>query len=160
MNKVLYRNIDLKQWHKDNIFDLRKADAIAYLFFYILIPCFVTILSLQNDPSSTNEKIYCYMSILISAFNCIYDAFNRWVNRISLKNGKLFIIIISASIIVVYCIFIILGILIVENGQYQCDYLLLSYLFVVLIAMIDIVCCCTKEISWMGCVNNVGKEVH
>ena len=83
----------------DSIFNFRKADGIAYFVFYILIPCLVTSFSLMSYPDGHVERVYCYVSILISALNCIYDAFNRWTECRSRKNAKLFVIILGAGII-------------------------------------------------------------
>lgn len=157
---MLRKNIKSIQWHKENIFNFKKADGVAYLIFYIIIPCLVTVFSLLDYPSDSNARIYCYVSILISALNCIYDAFNRWVNnQKTLKNGKLFFMMIGASIIVIYCFFIIFSMLLIDNADYRQDSFLLAYFLVIVIAISDIVCCFTKEIVWMGCIDYIGKEV-
>ena len=58
---------------ENNIFHCNKGDGVAYLVLYIIIPVLITALSLAN-MSKTDEiaEIYCYISIMISAFNCIY----------------------------------------------------------------------------------------
>lgn len=131
-----------------NIFNFKKGDGIAYLSLYVVIPCFVTILSLANYPSDNSAKIYCYISIFINAVNCIYDAFNRWDNEKSKKNGKLFFMMLGAFIVTIYCTFVILSMAIWTKSGIRQDAFLCSYLIVIAIALIDVICCFTKEIAW------------
>lgn len=156
----IFENTIFEKFNEENIFNFNKVDAVAYLALYILIPCFVTSLSLLDYPNEIREIIYCYLSILISALNCIYDASNRWIAKKSLKNGKLFLIIIGSFTIAGYCILVIFSILLVEQGWIRCDYFLLIYFLVVIIAIIDIVCCFTKEIAWTKCIDDTGKEAY
>lgn len=160
MDKTISKNTNHVKLNENNIFNFNKVDAVAYLFLYILIPFFITVLSLLDYPSDSKAQIYCYLSILINALNCTYDAFNRWVNEKSLKNKKLFAIVIGSLVIVGYCLFIILSMLLIEHKQYRCDYWLLAYFIVVFIAIVDCVCCFTKEIAWIKCVDHTVKEVQ
>lgn len=54
---------------ENNIFHFSKGDGVAYLVLYIVIPVLVTAFSLITiSPSDKVAEIYCYMSIMISAF--------------------------------------------------------------------------------------------
>lgn len=69
--------VSKKGWVEGNIFGFKKLDGAAYLAFYILIPVIVTIASLNVLSSESIAMAYCYMTILISSLNSIYDAGNR-----------------------------------------------------------------------------------
>lgn len=144
----------------DSIFNFRKADGIAYFVFYILIPCLVTSFSLMSYPDGHVERVYCYVSILISALNCIYDAFNRWTECRSRKNAKLFVIILGAGIITVYCFVMIFSMLLLEDDRLRHDGFLISYFLVIVIALVDIVGCFMKDIALGFCINQTWKDVE
>lgn len=146
-----------QNWKNNNIYDFRKSDGMLYLFFYILVPISVTALTLYFFPSQTNSAVYCYITILISALNCIYDAINRWENGVSsVTNIKLFLLGFSLIVISSYCFFEIICILISNNINYRCDYILLSYLLNVVIAAIDISACFASE---MAIKSHIGKTI-
>ena len=59
---------------QSNIFYYRKGDGAAYLVFYIFIPVVVTAVSLLAFPENNISMVYCYVTILVSALNSIYDS--------------------------------------------------------------------------------------
>ena len=61
-----------------NIFQHRKWDAIFYTLLYIVVPVFSTVVTLLNIQMAERALAYCYLTILISIANCIYDAAGRW----------------------------------------------------------------------------------
>ena len=145
----------VENWINDNIFGFRKGDGAAYLVFYILIPVTITCISLSTFPSDDIAAIYCYVTILVSALNCIYDAGNRWIaGTKTVKNTKLFWVIFSAGIVVIYCIFVIFNMLMTKDTSYRCDWFLLAYAIVVIVAVIDIVSCFSADMAWMSCVGS------
>lgn len=137
-----------------NIFSLKKIDGVAYLLLYIVLPIIVTGISLYAFPSDMVAGIYCYVTILISAFNCLYDAGNRWLSEEkSKRNAKLFIIICFVGVVAVYCLTVILGTLIAKDGWLRIfDWILFAYVFANVIALIDIVECFTLDMAWKACV--------
>lgn len=137
---------------KANIFKFKKKDAVGYFILYIIIPITITVISLiQNQKNEITNIIYCYMTILISSINAIYDGTNRWTNNKSPVNLKIFIIYMSNAVVCMYCIAMILGRLIQgEEWSWQLDQVLLSYLVSVIIALIDIITCFTKDIALNG----------
>lgn len=133
----------------ENIYKFKKGDAVAYFVFYLLIPITITTISLvQNKGNSLENSIYCYMTILISSLNAMYDGANRWVSRKTPQNIKIFIIFLSNSIVSVYCIFVILEMLILDNTDlFQCDWIFFSYIGSVCVTLFDIVACFTKDMA-------------
>lgn len=118
--------------------EFQKADGAIYLFLYIVVPVAITSASLVASSGDRFSAIYCYVTILVSALNCIYDATNRWVSRKrTTKNGKLFLIMLSAGIIATYCTYIVFMALITSNMPGRCDYILLSYILAAVVALID-----------------------
>lgn len=150
------RNIGFlsENWARENIYNFRKGDGVAYLALYILIPVIITIVSLSeiaiNDDISI---IYCYITILISALNSIYDGANRWKSNIkSVHNTKLFIILGADAVIVIYCIILVLYMLISKNFGYRKDAVLLVYFLAVAVSFFDIAACFFKDMSLQYCI--------
>lgn len=133
-----------------NIFQSQKVDGAVYLLLYIVIPVAITYISLKTFRGSNNTAIYCYVTILVSALNSIYDAASRWIpKQKTLKNGKLFLIMFSSAIIAFYCIYITLTMLI-TNKLDRCDYILLFYAIAVTVALVDLLTCILKEVEFLG----------
>lgn len=134
---------------KANTFKFKKGDAVGYLVFYLLIPIIITTISLiENEQSGTENSIYCYMTILISSLNAMYDGGNRWINGKSPQNIKIFIIFLSNIIVSTYCIVMILGMLILNDKHFfQCDQLFLAYIGSVCVTLFDIVACFMKDMA-------------
>ena len=133
---------------ENNIFNLKKGDGIAYLAFYIIIPVIITSVSLVAFPEDDNvSAIYCYITILISALNCIYDGANRWDDKKSIRNTKLLAILLMTGIVASYCLFVIIYILITETTKCRYDRILCLYFGAVLVSFLDIGACFIKDIE-------------
>lgn len=77
----------------NNIFEGRIGDDTAYFAFHVVIPIVITTVSLSVPSTEPISNIYCFVTILASIFNGIYDAGNRWrPNERSRRNLKLSII--------------------------------------------------------------------
>jgi len=138
---------------KNNVFSFRKGDAIAYLVFYILIPILVTVISLVNFPSNDIAAAYCYVTILVSALNSIYDAGNRWDNGVkTLKNTKLFVMGLGYTIVAVYAAYVVFYVLIAKT-MVRCDWWLITYFLGVIVAMFDFAACFLAEMSFKRLVS-------
>lgn len=141
-------------WVSDNIYGYKKIDGIMYLFFYIIIPVIVTALSLYFFPTLNTACAYCYMTILISCLNCMYDAANRWKSgEKTVVNTKLVIMVIPILIISVYCFFEIMYILVTSRCDVRYDGFFCLYFVPIVIAMIDIGCCFASEMTLRKCAN-------
>ena len=150
-------DIFFAEWIKYSIFDFKKGDGAAYIVFYVMIPVIVTIISLKALPGDDISIIYCYMTILISAFNSIYDSANRWNSeKKSLKNVKIFAIIFSNVCVVAYCIYVILYILIAKDTTCRLDWVLLVYLIAIAVAVFDAFSCFARDMALQACIK---KEV-
>lgn len=90
---------------ENNIFRLRVADALAYLVFYVAIPIFTAYASLARQSMSNVERMYSYVTIMISSLNCIYDACSRISNTPCAKK-KLLLIICGAGTAFLYCLYL------------------------------------------------------
>ena len=130
---------------ENNIFRLRVADSLAYFVFYVAIPIFTAYASLARQSMSNNERIYSYVTIMISSLNCIYDACSRISNTPRAKK-KLLLIICGAGTVFLYCLYIVCTIPL-ENMQWRCDYFLLVYSLVFIIALKEIAPCIAKIIK-------------
>ena len=127
---------------------MKKGDGIAYLAFYIIIPIIITAISLVTFPVNDNvSAIYCYITILISALNCIYDAANRWEDKKSIRNTKLLVILLMTSIVVIYCLVVIIYILIANSTACRYDGILCVYFISVIVSFLDIGACFIKDIE-------------
>lgn len=143
-----------------NIFGFKKGDGIAYLALYVIIPVAITVINLSMFPLSDLAGVYFYVTILVSALNCIYDAWNRWIpGKRVLKNTKLFLMMLFTGIVAAYCLVVILYTLITQNGLYRHDWILLGYIVVIIISAVDSFNCFSVEMAWDGCVKRaVPKE--
>ena len=138
---------------ENNMFHFNKGDGVAYLVLYIIIPVLITTLSLIT-MSKTDKiaEIYCYISIMISAFNCIYDGANRWDKVRSGRNAKLFLILGSNGIIALYCIIEILQIFLLKKVIFELEYTFLIYIVVIVVALHDVYICFGQDIVWKDCL--------
>lgn len=134
-------------WIKDNMFKFKKGDGGAYFFLYLAFPVIVSYVSLKvsGEPLSI---AYSYLSILISALNCIYDAANRWnMESKSIINTKLFILIFLLALISIYCIYIIVGNLLVWSEIVYFNWIFFAYYVIVVVALIDIAACFGRDMA-------------
>ena len=89
-NKNSKTHLVISSWISENIFDFRKGDSIAYFALYVLVPVIITWVSLKTLSTDDVSIIYCYMTILISALNSIYDGANRWNSKYkSIRNARI-----------------------------------------------------------------------
>lgn len=147
----------IKSWVNGNIFNYKKGDGVAYLVFYIFIPVVVTAVSLIAFPQDDISAIYCYVTILISALNSIYDGANRWLYGVkSTRNTKLFLIYISDFFVSGYCIVVIIYMLVAKNADIRFDWALLAYFLAVVTAGFDVVGCFAKDMALLNCVSGEG----
>lgn len=130
-----------------NIYNHKKHDGILYIIFYIIIPVIITAWSLYAFPSDFAASVYCYLTILISALNCMYDAINRWQDEKSIINVKLVIIIVSVSVIWIYCLVVIMGMLITTNTNLRADIFFCAYFATIIVALFDFVCCIASDLT-------------
>lgn len=113
----------------------------------------VTCIGLDVFPEGIAQAAYFYVTILVSALNCIYDAVNRWCSGTkSFKNSKLLLIIVSAFAVAAYCVVVVFGMLITGNTNLRNDLMLLFYLLVAVVAFADVVACFVKETAWITCI--------
>ena len=144
----------ISDWIHTNIYEYRKIDGIMYFVFYIIIPVIVTTLSLYFFPTLNTAAVYCYITILISALNCAYDAANRWkTGKKTVINTKLFIMLIPIIIISIYCLIEILYISITAQTDFRIDGLLCVYFLTIFVALIDIVSCFAQEMALRDCIS-------
>lgn len=140
-------------WIKNNMFKFKVGDATAYFVLYIIIPVVITAISLKTLSTDNLSVIYCYITIFISAANCIYDGANRWDSTTkSVLNTKIFIIFISNTVIAVYCLCVILYILISNNICRSFDKVLFVYFFTVFVSLFDVVACFVRKMAFKDCV--------
>lgn len=143
---------------KENIFDFKKWDGSLYFLLYIAVPVLVTWFSLKEFPDDNISATYCYVTILISALNCIYDATTRWISgEKTFRNIKLGLVLMCVAIIVLYCIYVILGALITRSIE-RCDWVLWIYSIVVIVATGDFVKCFTADMAMKAATDTVLKE--
>jgi len=143
----------IKTWINGNIFRNNKVDGTLYLFFYIIIPVLVAIISLKVSDSEHTAIVYCYLSILISTFNCLYDSGNRWISgKKTFHNVKLFLMMVSNIVIAIYCLFVIFYVLILKDIGCRIDWILCIYLISMTIASIDIISCYVKDMAIYSCL--------
>ena len=125
-------------WSNNNIFNDYWMDAVCYLFLYIFIPIVVTYFAMKVTENTTSGRVYFYTTVLISALNCLYDAFNRRRSGMkSVKNTKLILLSIPVIIAAGYCIIEILHVLIVGVKESYPDELLCIYFISAAIVVID-----------------------
>ena len=147
------------EWRRRNIFAQSKVDGLAYFFLYVVIPVAITYISLSTFSNNTVSATYCYVTIFVSALNYIYDAANRWIPKEkTIRNTKLFIVIASSGIIMIYCIYIISSALITNRVVTRYDGILLVYGLTVIIALIDLVACAFSEMASKELIESFCKE--
>lgn len=141
-----------------NIFDSKNTDAALYLVFYLFFPIAITAISLWTFPDNVVSGIYCYVTILVSALNGIYDATNRWNGAVkSIRNTKVFIIFLSNGIVAAYCICVILFALL-QNRICRCDWLLLAYMGTCVVSIVDFSAAISKNIALREEIaNDIGR---
>lgn len=141
-----------------NIFDSKNTDAALYLAFYLFFPIAITAISLWTFPDNVVSGIYCYVTILVSALNGIYDATNRWNGAVkSIRNTKVFIIFLSNGIVAAYCICVILFALL-QNRICRCDWLLLAYMGTCVVSVVDFSAAISKNIALREEIaNDIGR---
>lgn len=123
----------------NNIFEGRIGDSAAYFAFYVVIPILITIVSLNARSTELIADVYCFVTILVSVFNGIYDAGNRWHgNEKSRRNLKLALIMLFNSVVAIYCLYVIFLALIAHDISLRCDLILLSYSGTCIIAVWDL----------------------
>ena len=154
-----------KSWLKTehNIFNDRKIDASLYLVLYIIVPVIVTYVSLQTLSGAENSAaMYCYLTILISAAGCLYDIINRWESVKSLKNTKLFLMLIPVGVVGSYCLYrmICIGVLSGAASSSRTDHILYCYLITVVIASVDSFICFARNMALMSCAGTVDGPKH
>ena len=133
----------------NNIFEGRIGDATAYFAFYVVIPIVITTVSLSVPSTEPISNIYCFVTILVSIFNGIYDAGNRWrPNERSRRNLKLSIIMLSKSLIAIYCLYVIFAALITQELPKRWDYAFFAYLGTCVVAIWDLGASFWKNVSW------------
>lgn len=143
----------LERWFSNNIFGTRKLDGSLYFVFYIFIPIVITGISLTINYEEKYQAAYCYVTILVSAFNSIYDATNRWTQTKSLKNLKLLIVMFSTAIIAGYCIFVIIYFFMNGNIVDRLNWIFLFYIIAIVVSVCDIVALYTSDIAFINGVN-------
>lgn len=132
----------------NNIFDSRMGDATAYMVFYIVIPVLITLFSLHVFPTDLVSGVYCYVTILVSALNGIYDGANRWRSGIkSRRNAKIFAILVFNGIVAVYCLYVIFSVLIMNKMDCRNDCILFFYGGTCFIAIWDFVASFLKDMT-------------
>lgn len=152
--------LNVQIWVNENIFNFKKGDGVAYLVFYIFVPVAMSWFSLLQVVSSDNVSvIYCYVTILVSAMNCIYDAANRWSGNTKRgKNIKLFVIMSSTAVTAGYCIFEIFALMITKSAELRNDYFFLIYLVTIVVAFMDIIGCFATDMAWKSCLNSSNQK--
>jgi hypothetical protein len=139
----------------NNIFHFRKSDASAYLLFYIVLPVTITYLSLKVLSVDISSSVYCYVTILVSTLNNLYDAANRWDYGIkTVRNSKIIFMYVFDIIVAIYCVYVIMSILIVKNLDCREDWLLYAYIVTCIIALWDIVATFARETTLTKAISN------
>lgn len=139
----------------NNIFHFRKADAAAYLLFYIVLPVTITYLSLEVLSTDISATVYCYVTIFVSTLNNLYDAANRWdYGTKTVRNSKIIFMYVFDIIVAIYCVYIIMSLLIVEELDCRKDWLLCAYIVTCLIALWDIVATFARETVLTKTISN------
>ena len=132
----------------NNIFNRKIGDSTAYLIFYVIIPVLVTYLSLKVFPSDLTSGVYCYVTILVSILNSMYDGAGRWRSGTkSRRNAKILVIWLSDGVVGIYCLYVIFSVLIVHNINCRQDWILLAYGGAVLVALWDMGVSFLKDIT-------------
>lgn len=137
-----------KKNSRNNIFENSKRDAGIYLFVYVILPIFAIVFTIAKK-SNNNLLAYsfCYLSIMINAFECLYDITNRWSREKSIKNAKLFWMAIPVIIIIIYSLSQFIGTLMMEKVLFNFDWIFISYSITIFIALFDGIRCFSRDIT-------------
>jgi len=137
---------------ENNIYSTNKMDAVLYLAVYVAVPVIVTLVGLLNGLQDPMDSIYWYISIIITTIGVLYDCYGRWdANEKSIKNTKIFLIGLSAAIILVYSFFEI--VCISQGLEHRDDRLLLTYALLGIIAIIDLMICFCRNMAFSSNVS-------
>lgn len=152
-----FKNKKNKMWWKYNIFDFRLGDSIAYFCLYILVPVIITTVSIMDISDSPAPAAYCYLSILVSALNSIYDNFLRWTpkDEPTFKNAKLLCLLIPNLVVGAYCLIEVFVILATQSVIIRFDVLLLVYAISIFVAAGDFIHCVIKRVVEMCCIKEL-----
>jgi len=132
----------------NNIFNSRRGDATAYLVFYVVIPIIITVISLHIFPTDLISGVYCYVTILVSVLNGIYDGANRWYSGVkSRRNAKILVILVSNGIVSIYCLYVIFSVLIMKKMDCRNDFILFFYGGTCVVAGWDIIASFLKDVT-------------
>jgi len=132
----------------ENIFEGKMLDSALYFVFYIFVPVVVTIFSLKEFPTETVSGIYCYVSILVSSLNGIYDATNRWRREKSFRNTKIFAIGLCNAVVALYCFAVIVSTLVAKSVNFRWDWILIVYIGTIVIALSDALASVSQYVAW------------
>ena len=123
-------------WAASNMFLFRRWDGLCYIFFYIIIPIVLALIGLhtsQNDAALAN----CYLSIVISALNCLYDTFGRWNDNMPTKKIKLSVIMFCCFVVFTYAFIQFAAGLAGDIQAFRNDMILCMYAPAVIIGALD-----------------------
>lgn len=134
-------------WVMGNIFGFKKFDSALYIVFYVTVSITVTAWSLYAFPTDIVAGAYLYLTVLISALNCLYDAINRWHINKSIVNVKLVIIMLSVSVVLIYCLIVVMSMLITKTSVMRDDRFFCAYFVVVAVALFDLVGCVSRDLT-------------
>lgn len=127
----------VQSWSNNNLFGNDIADSIFQVILYIAFPIAVTVNGIPNKNTAAN-RAYFYLTIIISALNCLYDAWSRSkVKKNKVKDTKL--ILLGGPIIGVcmYCVIQVLQVLAVGPKASYPDLWLCMYFVSVAIVACD-----------------------
>ncbi len=130
-------------WAASNIFLFRRWDGCFYISLYILVP---NILLLVDFYTSTTDLAFaqCYISIIINAFNCLYDTMGRWNDNMPVKKLKLILIFFSCLTAFIYGSLRLFGVLAGWTLVFKSNIILFLYCPAILVALIDFAALGTK----------------
>lgn len=150
----------LLKWGKCNVFNFNKIDGALYLFFYCAIPVVVTIFSLQHVQEGKLDSTYWYVTVLISAAGCFYDAINRWKSKVKcFHNFKMLFIMIPTGVVVSYCgLFILAHLMDISIPRW--DYALCAYFITVAVALSDFIICFAREVTLSVSINEKNDSIN
>ena len=137
---------------ENNIYSTNKVDAVLYLAVYVLVPVVVTLVGFLAGSKEPMDSIYWYISIIITTIGVLYDCYGRWdANDKSIKNTKIFLMGVSAVIILAYSFFEI--VCISQGLEHRDDRLLLTYALLSIIAIIDLMICFCRNMAFSSNVS-------
>ena len=153
-----------KNWIRNNIFEgnifqEKIYDGCLYFVLYIVLPIIITSVSLiALGNADVMNVTYCYITILISALGCIYDAINRWEHKYgSERNRKIFIMLLCLASVVIYCL-VVIFIALIPRVIIRMDVFLLAYVVSSVIAFVDVVNCFLIKLTKQKIIAQSGGE--